>query len=138
MFRVGGRRKIDFAPNRPFVFPSTRREARFKGMPRSRWGKKLGESDQLVDWFKSRTIPPWFDNTKYSSVPNEIRVRELRYKIGQPGFRTREVTLVTTLLDSELYSLEDIAMLYGKRWEIETDFAHLNLDENGRASMQKR
>lgn len=59
VFRVGGRRKIDFTPGRPFVLPSTRREPRFKGMTRSRQIRKLGETDQIVDWFKTRTMPPW-------------------------------------------------------------------------------
>ena len=30
-------------------------------------------------------------------------VRELRYRITAPGLRTREVTLVTTLLDAAAY-----------------------------------
>ncbi len=125
VFRVGGRRQIDFTPNRPFIFPSTRREARFKGMPRSRWVKKLGEQDQLVDWFKTKEPPHWFDQGKFDSLPDSIRVRELRYRVEQRGFRTREVTLVTTLLDAELYTLEELATLYLQRWQIETDFAHL-------------
>ena len=32
-------------------------------------------------------------------LPGSIVVRELRYRIEVPGFRTREVTPVTTLLD---------------------------------------
>jgi hypothetical protein len=35
------------------------------------------------------------------------------------------VTLVTTLLDAELYPLDGLATLYGRRWEVETNFAHL-------------
>ncbi len=34
-------------------------------------------------------------------------------------------TLVTTLLDHELYSLDDIAELYRRRWEVETNFGHI-------------
>ena len=49
----------------------------------------------------------------------------MRYRVEQRGFRTREVTLVTTLLDAELYTLEELATLYLQRWQIETDFAHL-------------
>jgi len=37
----------------------------------------------------------------------------------------REVTLVTTLLDPQLYPASELAKLYQKRWSIETDFGHL-------------
>jgi hypothetical protein len=35
------------------------------------------------------------------------------------------ITLVTTLLDAERYSLDDLSDLYGRRWGVETNFAHL-------------
>ena len=46
-------------------------------------------------------------------------VRELRYRVSPRGFRTRSVTLVTTLLDAEAYPLEALAELYGTRWRVE-------------------
>lgn len=39
--------------------------------------------------------------------------------------RSPEVILVTTLLDAEHYSLEELAAQYGRRWEIETNLGHL-------------
>ena len=39
-------------------------------------------------------------------------LREVRYRRGTPGFRTREITLVTTLLDAEAYGVSDLAELY--------------------------
>lgn len=120
-----GRRNIDFTPNRTFVFPSTRRDKRSKGKARSRLIKTLGEKDQVVDWFKTREPPPWLSEERFASLPGSIRVRELRYRVEQRGYRTQEVTLVTTLLDAERYQLEELADLYRQRWQIETDFAHL-------------
>jgi hypothetical protein len=35
------------------------------------------------------------------------------------------VTLVTTLLDADAYPASELAALYRRRWEIETNFAHL-------------
>jgi hypothetical protein len=52
-------------------------------------------------------------------------VRELRYRIAQPGFRTHEVTLVTTLLDAEAYPLDALAALYRTRWAVELNLRHL-------------
>jgi hypothetical protein len=49
----------------------------------------------------------------------------VRYRIGTPGFRTREVTLITTLLDAEAYGVSDLAELYCQRWRVETALAQL-------------
>ena len=38
-----------------------------------------------------------------------IVVRELRYTIHEKGFRPKEITLVTTLLDADRYSCSDLA-----------------------------
>ena len=61
----------------------------------------------------------------YAQLPNSLPVRELRYRITQRGYRVREVTLVTTLLKSELYPAAELAMLYQQCWEIETNRRHL-------------
>jgi hypothetical protein len=62
---------------------------------------------------------------QYAALPASLTVRELRYKIHQQGFRPKEVTLVTTLLDAARYPLDDLAKQFLQRWEIETNFGHL-------------
>jgi len=62
---------------------------------------------------------------EYAALPETLAVRELRYRVGRPGFRTRTVTLVTTLLDAALYPLETLAELYAARWRVELNFRHL-------------
>ncbi len=52
-------------------------------------------------------------------------VRELRYRLTQRGCRTREITLVTTLVDAEPYPAWALAELYGQRWQVETNLRHL-------------
>jgi IS4 transposase len=52
-------------------------------------------------------------------------LREVRYHTGTPGFRTREITLVTALLDAEIYRVADLAELYHQRWRVETSLAQL-------------
>lgn len=39
----------------------------------------------------------------------------------EPGFRSKTITIATTLLDVEQYSKDDIATLYGFRWNSELD-----------------
>lgn len=86
---------------------------------------KLGRFDQVVDYFKPQQRPKWMDAAAYAALPDTIRVRELRYWTKTPGFRTRVITIVTTLVDGARYPTEEIATLYRRRWEIETNFAHL-------------
>jgi hypothetical protein len=45
--------------------------------------------------------------------------------MSTPGFRTREITLVTTLIDAALYRGADLVELYHQRWQVETSLAHL-------------
>jgi Transposase DDE domain len=52
-------------------------------------------------------------------------LREVRYRTDPPGFRTREITLITTLLDAEVYRVSDLAELYRQRWQVETALAQL-------------
>ena len=75
--------------------------------------------DQVVEWIKPASRPVWMTAAQFVALPESMTVRELHYKIARRGFRTRCVTLVTTLLDAEVYPLEDLAELYGTRWQVE-------------------
>ena len=125
VLRVGARQIVDFTPGRPFVLPSVRRTPAVKGIPRSRWLKALGIHDQLVAWLKPKTCPSWLTRETLAALPESLVLREVRYHLSMPGFRTREITLVTTLLDTEVYSVPDLAELYRRRWQVETSLAHL-------------
>jgi hypothetical protein len=81
--------------------------------------------DQLVEWFKPEQKPQWMSEEKFATLPNSLILRELRYRVGQPGFRTETVTLVTTLLDAEVYTVEALADLYEVRWRVEHNLRHL-------------
>ncbi len=48
-------------------------------------------------------------------MSDQLTDRELRFKVEQPGFRVNEIVLVTTMLDGELYTKEELADLYLKR-----------------------
>jgi hypothetical protein len=103
VLRVGARQMVDFTPGRPFVRPSVRRTPAVKGIPRSRWLTALGIHDQLVVWLKPKTCPSWLTREALAALPDSLVLREVRYDLGTPGFRTRQITLVTTLLDAEIY-----------------------------------
>jgi hypothetical protein len=100
---------------------------RVPGLPRSRWVKKLGRLDQLVEWFKPASRPRWMSKKDYAALPESIVVREFRYRISRPGFRVRLVTAVTTLLDPQAYPVEELAQLYFARWRVECNLKHLKV-----------
>ncbi len=62
---------------------------------------------------------------KLAALPESLILRELRYQVGRPGFRTDTITQVTTLLDAEIYTVEALAELYGVRWRVEQNLKHL-------------
>jgi len=101
--------------------------------PRLRWHRRgtycrlyfLSRDDQVIEWFKPEYRPAWMSAALYERLPPSILVRNIRYTIVRRGFRTTHVTLLTTLTDHERYAPEAIAELYGRRWEIETNFRDL-------------
>ena len=105
--------------------PGVRRTPAVKGVPRSRWLKALGVHDPRVTWLKPKTRPSWLTRETLAALPEALVLREVRYHLGRPGFRTRQMTLVTTRLDANLYCVADLAELYRLRWQVETSLAHL-------------
>ena len=123
VFRLHQKQIVDFTPGRAHARPGQKRAP--KGMPRSRWVSACGLMDQVVEYFKPVRYPVWMSEDEYRKLPESIMVRELRYRITAPGFRTREVTLVTTLLDAAAYPADALAELYGTRWRIEENLKSL-------------
>jgi hypothetical protein len=62
---------------------------------------------------------------EYAALPNEIILREVRVLVPQKGFRTKEVIVVTTLLDPQKYSAQELAKLYRRRWQAELNLRSL-------------
>jgi hypothetical protein len=62
---------------------------------------------------------------QFALLPQTLEVRELRYDIPRRGQRTICVTIATTLLDPDRYPKDEVARLYGVRWQAETHFAEL-------------
>ncbi len=121
--RMHQRQHVNFRTGRKHaaMYPGNKR----KGKPRSQWIKRLGPSDQLVYWFKPRDQPKWMQKEDFDALPGALKLRELRYQVSQRGFRSRSVTLVTTLLDEQKYPASELAEQYLGRWQIEVDLRHL-------------
>ena len=126
VFRLHQKVLVDFTPGRPL--PTKRsRMANPQGLPHSLWVRFNGKWDQIVVWYKPKQKPKWMTLDQYAALPDEMTVRELRYRVSRPGFRVRVVTLVTTLLDSEIYPLSELSKLYRRRWQVELNFRHIKI-----------
>ena len=96
VFRLWGARKVDF-----------------------RQGQRLGKYDRLMTWRHPPLTPRGMPTKLVETLPDELTVRLIRFVVARPGFRSRSITVVTTLLDPAAYPATEIARLYGDRWTVE-------------------
>ena len=94
-----------------------------------RRGRRLGKYDHVVVWTRPKR-PAWMDQATYDAIPETIEMREIRYNVVVPGFRPETMTIVTTLTDAEVYTKEEIAELYGFRWNVELDIRSIKTSLN--------
>jgi hypothetical protein len=81
-----------------------------------RRGKKLGIGDHIVTWSKPKRRPPGMSQEEFAELPEQVRVREVHLLIQQKGFRPKQIIVVTTLVDSKLYTKTKLTQLYQWRW----------------------
>jgi hypothetical protein len=74
---------------------------------------------------KPKTCPSWLAKETLAALPDALVLREVRYQLDTRGFRTRQITLVTTLLDAAIYPGTELAELYHRRWQVATSLAQL-------------
>jgi hypothetical protein len=90
-----------------------------------RRGRRLGPGDHLVTWTRPEKPPQWMSKQQYDQIPETLTLREVQFHVTVPGRRTETITLVTTLTDPQKYSREDLAELYGFRWNAELDIRQI-------------
>jgi len=83
-----------------------------------RRGKRLGKKDHLMQWCKPQK-PSWMSQEDYDKFPDNITVREIAIDIEQKGYRANNRVLVTTFLNSQEVTKDDLATLYDCRWFVE-------------------
>jgi hypothetical protein len=102
VFRVKGTRRRDF-----------------------RQGKRLSRDERLVQWQKPRKCSATISAQEWASLPEVLTLRLVRCRLEIPGFRTRKVILVTTLLESAKYPPSALGQLYYRRWAMELTLRNL-------------
>jgi hypothetical protein len=91
-----------------------------------RTGRRLGKDDHLVVWQKP-SRPEWMTQEQYAMLPDELTLREVRVRVAQRGFRCKEILVITSLLDPQAYSAEEIGELFRRRWQAELNLRSLKI-----------
>ena len=126
LFRAHQSRAIDFpAPADPPPRRGYNRHRREQAVLVERLGSGVVCDDQIVEITKPHNRPGWMSPADFARLPSTLRLRTLRYRIGRPGFRCREIVLMTTLLDPKRYPAEELAALYRSRWQVEINLRNL-------------
>ncbi len=87
--------------------------------------KRIGSNDKLVTWYKPKTRTQGLSKEEFAALPKTLVLREVQYYIVIPGYRTKHVKLITTLLDVNKYPLTELMKLYESRWQVEVNLKHL-------------
>lgn len=90
-----------------------------------RKGKSLGKDDHIVRWPKPHIRD--VGRQAQRAMPRYVTVREVRIQVEQAGFRSKEIIIVTTLLDPTEFSKQDLAELYRARWNQELDLRSIKV-----------
>jgi len=96
-----------------------------------RHGRRLGKNDHLISWQRTAR-PDWLTPEEAVAFPQTLTLREILVSVEIRGFRTEQVTVITTLLDNVLFPPHEITQLYRRRWQAELNLrslkTHMEMD----------
>ena len=82
--------------------------------------RRLGRNDWLLRWTRTPSCAsPWLTELERLALPAQMDVRAVKGSCYQKGFRVRQVTVITTLLDPQRYPAQEILQAYLRRWRLE-------------------
>jgi hypothetical protein len=82
--------------------------------------RRLGRNDWLLRWTRTPSCAsPWLTELERLALPARMEVRAVKGSCYQKGFRVRQITVITTLLDPQLYPADEILRAYLRRWRLE-------------------
>ena len=87
---------------------------------------RVHKNDHLVTWVKPRRYGGCILNKiEYALLPSSLTLRMVTFRVDVPGYRTEHITIMTSLLDFKMYSQQQIASLFMRRWQVEINIRHL-------------
>ena len=94
-------------------------------LPKVKW---LGENDYIDTWHKPDKAK-WMSQELYDSLPEKMEIRIVSFKAKSKN-KSEQFDVVTTLTDHKEYPAEEIAKLYGYRWNVELDISSIKQSLN--------
>lgn len=89
--------------------------------------KRLGRGDTLVQWIKTKVRPKWLTQEEWAALPDVLDLRHVTFTVDIAGFRSRDITVATTLTDAVQFPPSAIAELYRRRWNVELYFRDIKI-----------
>ena len=77
---------------------------------------RISKNDYLEEWAKPKIRPSHITDEQWNNLESSITMRLIRYTVNQNRFRSRKITISTTLLDADKYPKEDTIDLYHQNW----------------------
>jgi hypothetical protein len=84
-----------------------------------RKAQRLGPHEGLFVWTKGWYQSEVLSAAEWQRLPAQITVRLIRFTATIRGYRSRRITLVTSLLDPQRYPAQQLMALYARRWRLE-------------------
>ena len=94
-----------------------------------RQGRRLGKNDRLMTMNKSVEPSRVMKRRRWSRLPEQITVRQIRVRVTVKGHRDQELVVCTTLLDPVTWPASQIAALFLRRWRVEMNFDDLKTSQ---------
>jgi hypothetical protein len=88
--------------------------------------RTLGSDDLLIHWRRPVTMKG-LTADEVRRFPCNLRLRQVKITVDNPGFRSRSIYLITTLLDAERYPADALRDLYFRRWDVELFFRDIKI-----------
>lgn len=82
--------------------------------------QRINKHERTIVWLRPQRAS-WMSQEEYEDMPEQLEIRLVDIVIDQPGFRSKQFTVATTIIDRKVYSREWIASVYRSRWLVELD-----------------
>lgn len=85
-----------------------------------RKGRKISHNERIVTWKRpQQPRGSALTREEWDAIPETMELRLIRFHYENRAGKKAELIVVTTLLDANQHSGEELADLYARRWEIE-------------------
>ena len=91
--------------------------------------RRISRYQRVTTWHRPQR-PDWMSEEEYAACPQQIEIRLVDLIIDQKGFRSKQYTIATTILETKVYSRDWITFVYRSRWLVELDIRSIKCSLN--------